>query len=100
MKIYGIIYIEIFTERGMSMATVTCKYCGNRYEDSWKYWYNKFCCSNCFDDAGDEIMNIQSIVVLILIVVLTILVIKRIKNNKKKCCCDCDKCCIKCKGQD
>ena len=58
------------------------------------------CRSNCFDDVGDEIMNIQSVAVLILIVVLTILVIKRIKNNKKKCCCDCDKCCVKCKGQD
>ena len=32
MKIYGIIYIEIFTERGMSMATVTCKYCGKKFD--------------------------------------------------------------------
>ena len=32
----------------------TCKYCGNRYEDSWKYWYNKFCCSNCFRTANTK----------------------------------------------
>lgn len=33
------------------MSLRTCPYCGNKYEDNWSSWHNKFCCSNCYKSS-------------------------------------------------
>lgn len=30
------------------MSLKTCRYCNNKYEDSWGMWVSKYCCKNCY----------------------------------------------------
>lgn len=32
----------------------TCRYCGEKYEDSIRYWYNKYCCTKCFKTKNSK----------------------------------------------
>jgi hypothetical protein len=27
----------------------TCKYCGNQYDNTWRYWSSKYCCKECYN---------------------------------------------------
>lgn len=30
------------------MTMKTCAFCGEKYTDSFRNWYNKYCCNSCF----------------------------------------------------
>ena len=33
------------------MTMKTCAFCGEKYTDSFRNWYNKYCCSACFSKS-------------------------------------------------